>query len=73
MNTASYDGAALAITADQISKYSTGDENKKQLQLFFYGCIRYKFANTKSAHQTSFAYRVYRLIYGTSPRREGSE
>jgi hypothetical protein len=66
-DTAPYDGAALAITADQISKYSTGDENEKQFQLFFYGCIRYKFANTKSPHQTSFAYRVSRLVDAAIP------
>lgn len=64
---ASYDGSSIAITADDINKYATGEKDKTEFQLFFYGCIRYKLANTEMRHQTSFAYRVFRLVDAPIP------
>jgi hypothetical protein len=53
---------------DQIEKYSTGDDpGKKVFQLWFYGCIRYTFANSTKQHQTSFSYRVSHIVDAPIP------
>jgi hypothetical protein len=63
-----YNSIALGILPDQVAKYSTGDnEQNKVFQLWFYGCIRYTFANSKAPHQTSFAYRVSHLVDASIP------
>jgi hypothetical protein len=62
-----YDSISLVVTADQLAKYSTGEEGKNEFQLRFYGCIRYNAANDKEPHQTSFAYRVSRIVDAPIP------
>jgi hypothetical protein len=54
----------LAILRTQLDKL---DEGKNGFQLWFYGCIRYKFADLKEPHQTSFAYQVVHIIDAPVP------
>jgi hypothetical protein len=64
---ASYDSVALAVLPQQIDRFSTGDPDNKVFQLWFYGCVRYTYANSTEAHQTSFAYRVAHTVDAPIP------
>ena len=55
----------LAILRTQLDKLE--DQGKNGFQLWFYGCIRYKFADLKEPHQTSFAYQVVHIIDAPVP------
>jgi hypothetical protein len=58
-------GIALAVLRTQLDKLADHGENG--FQLWFYGCIRYKFANSKEPHQTSFAYSAAHIIDASIP------
>jgi hypothetical protein len=58
-DTTPYDGRGLAFSPAQITKFSTGDP--KLYSFWFYGCVYYRLAGSKVAHQTGFAYWVTRL------------
>jgi hypothetical protein len=55
----------LFILRTQLDKLE--DQGKNGFQLWFYGCIRYKFANLKEPHQTSFAYQVVHIVDAPIP------
>ena len=55
----------LFILRTQLDKLE--DQGKNGFQLWFYGCIRYKFADLKEPHQTSFAYQVVHIVDAPVP------
>jgi hypothetical protein len=61
----SYNSIALAVLPAQLDKLE--DHGEKGFPLWFYGCIRYTFANSKEPHQTSFAYMVAQIVDASIP------
>ena len=57
---ASNTNPGVFILRTQLDKLE--DQDKNGFQIVFYGCVRYKFANLKEPHQTSFAYQVAHLV-----------
>jgi hypothetical protein len=62
---ASDTNTGLFILPTQLNKLE--DQGKNGFQLWFYGCIRYKFANSKEPHQTSFAHQVAHIVDAPVP------
>jgi len=60
-----YNSVALAIVPPLLDKLE--DHGKNGFPLWFYGCIRYTFANSKEPHQTSFAYMVAHTVDAPIP------
>lgn len=61
------DWAGVSIKPAQIAKYSTPSRSGKRFQLWFYGCVRYTTAGSDKPHETSFAYRLARIVKGVIP------
>jgi hypothetical protein len=60
-----YDGRPLVISPEQVTQFSTGDP--KTYNFWFYGCVYYRLAGSKAAHQSGFAYWVTRLVDAPIP------
>jgi len=58
---APYDSLALALSPEEIAKYSGPDGVNKTFQLWFYGCIRYTFASASEPHQTMACLHLRRM------------
>jgi hypothetical protein len=59
------DNIPLAILRTQLDQLE--DQGKNGFQLWFYGCIRYRFTDLKEPHQTSFAYQVVHIVDAPVP------
>jgi hypothetical protein len=61
------DSIAIVVLREKVEQFGDGEPGKKTFQLWFYGCVRYTFANSNDAHQTSFAYRLGHIVEAPIP------